>query len=75
MKLKFVAFRSSRGALSNGIIVFGIRFDHFLAKNYGLGVLINSCFTHNSSLEGAMKLKFVPFRSSRSALSNGILVF
>ena len=23
-----------------------------------------SCFTHNCSLEGAMKLKFVPFRSS-----------
>ena len=25
---------------------------------------VYSCFTHNSSLEGAMKLKFVPFPSS-----------
>ena len=29
--------------------------------------------THNSSLEGAMKLKFVPFYNSRDALSDGIL--
>ena len=29
--------------------------------------------THNSSLEGAMKLKFVLFYSSRDALSYGIL--
>ena len=36
---------------------------------------MKSCFTHNSSLEGAMELKFVPFRSSRDALSDGIFVF
>ena len=29
--------------------------------------------THNSSLEGDMKLKFAPFCSSRDALSDGIL--
>ena len=32
MKLKFVPFRSSRGALSDGILVFCIRFGHFLAE-------------------------------------------
>ena len=32
MKLKFVPFRSSRGVLSDGILVSRIRFDHFLAK-------------------------------------------
>ena len=30
-------------------------------------------FIYNSSLEGAMKLKFAPFCSSRDALSDGIL--
>ena len=43
--------------------------------DYNKGVLMKSCFTHNSSLEGAMELKFVPFRSSRDALSDGIFVF
>ena len=49
----------------------------FLPKtmDYNKVVLIKSCFTHNSSLEGAMKLKFVPFRSSQGALSDGILTF
>ena len=32
--------------------------------DYSKGVLIKSCFILNSSLEGAMKLKFVPFCSS-----------
>ena len=29
---------------------------------------------HNSSLEGAMKLKFAPFCSSLNALSNGMII-
>ena len=35
--------------------------------------IITNWNAHNSSLEGAMKLKFAPFCSSSNALSNGMI--
>ena len=73
MKLKFVPFRSFEVPFPMVSLFFEFGSIIFWPKT--LGVLINSCFTHIFSLEGAMKLKFVPFRSSRDALSDGIFVF
>ena len=62
-----------RSTFQLGVMCSNMFLIHFSDDLYHVYNIFAGIGTHNSSLEGAMKLKFVPFCSSSDALSYGIL--